>query len=941
MVKQQDFKTCNQSGFCRRHRAYADLADITTNHVSPYELVPGSVKVDEHKGLVTADLIDSVSKVPFTFSIAFFEKNTARVQIKEAKPPKPRYHEAAEFAIEKLPYYVPVKDASSTDDEVTVTFGDDKQNRLVLHKKPFQFEFSVNGVPAVSFNERGYLYYEHQRAKEDPPALEKQEAAAEDVPADHEQNLSDHEEEVKRLKEELEKDLWQETFNGKTDTKPHGPTSIGFDVNFPGSQHVYGIPQHAASFSLKATRGKDKTFDEPYRLYNFDVFEYEIDSPMALYGSIPFMLSQKSGLSSAIFWVNSAEMWIDVEKSAGTGTLAKLAKYIPFGTSKHTTSTSTSTHWYAESGELDFFVFLGPTPHEVVDAFTSLTGRPTMPQQFSLAYHQCRWNYLDQQDVAEVDANFDKYDIPYDVIWLDIEHTDGKKYFTWDPVKFATPKDMLKALDVKHRKMVTIIDPHIKKEDGYHIYKEAAGKGLYVKDKDGNDFEGWCWPGNSQWLDYTNPKAREYWANKFNYDQYESAPNLYTWNDMNEPSVFSGPEITMPKDNIHHNGWEHREVHNLYGMLLQRSTFDGHLLRSNNNDRPFILSRAFFAGTQRYGAIWTGDNFAKWDHMAASVPMILSIGLSGVTFAGADVGGFFGNPEPELLVRWYQLGAFQPFFRAHAHIDTKRREPWLFGEPYTGLIRDAIRERYKILPYIYTLAWESYLNGAPIMRPMFWEDIEDEGTFGIDDQFLLGRSILVKGVATQDQTSVDVYLPKSSVWYNYWTHAKVKSGTLKVETPLDTIAVFLRGGSILPRRERVRRSSSLMATDPYTLLVALDAEGKADGHLYADDGHSYAFQNGQYILNEFQFEEGTLSSRPIRIGSIGAGKELSVKESRKIGARVERVVVLGLKAVPKRVKLAGGDKVEFSSEKLVDGGLRVVVKMPEVWVGEKWSLVFE
>ena len=267
-VKQHDFKTCSQSGFCGRHRAYADLVDIAPEHASPYELVSNSVKVSEKKGLVTANLVDPTRKVPFTFSINLLEKNTARIQIKEAKPLKPRYNEVADFTIETLPAGVPAFNSSQSDEEVRVTFGQGGQNQLVLHKKPFRFEWSVNGVPAVSFNERGYFYYEHTRKKEQTPAIENQ------AGADGEEVVADHEKEVKRLKEELTKDLWEESFGGKTDTKPNGecfrqefstiphvircfhegPTSIGFDLKFPGSQHVYGIPQHASSLALKSTR---------------------------------------------------------------------------------------------------------------------------------------------------------------------------------------------------------------------------------------------------------------------------------------------------------------------------------------------------------------------------------------------------------------------------------------------------------------------------------------------------------------------------------------------------------------------------------------------------------------------------------------------------------------------------------------------------------------
>lgn len=380
-----------------------------------------------------------------------------------------------------------------------------------------------------------------------------------------------------------------------------------------------------------------------------------------------------------------------------------------------------SSHWMAESGLLDLFFFLGPTQELVFDQYTALSGRPQLPQAFAIGYHQCRWNYNTEQDALSVDAKFDEFGIPYDVLWLDIEHTDGKRYFTWDNVKFPNPIEMQKTLNAKGRKMVTIIDPHIKRDDNYYISKGAASKDLFVKNSDGTTtFNGHCWPGDSNWIDYTDQKGRDFWSDQFQFSKYKgSSPSLYTWNDMNEPSVFTGPEVTMQKDLIHSGNVEHRDVHNVYGMLQHRSTFEGHLKRSESKDRPFILSRAFFIGTQRYGAIWTGDNMASWEHLQASVPMLLSIGTAGITFAGADVGGFFLNPDAELLVRWYQIGSLQPFFRAHAHIDTKRREPWLFGEPYTTLIREAVVRRYKMLPYIYSLFEESSRNGSPIMRSLY------------------------------------------------------------------------------------------------------------------------------------------------------------------------------------------------------------------------------
>jgi alpha 1,3-glucosidase len=295
-----------------------------------------------------------------------------------------------------------------------------------------------------------------------------------------------------------------------------GASSIGFDISFPGSKNVYGIPEHTTSFSLKATRGPGASYSDPYRLYNLDVFEYILDSPMALYGAVPFMLSHKKDLSTGVFWLNSAEMWIDVE--------------IP-------ENGQVSTHWMAESGLVDLFFFLGPTQEDVFDSYTALTGRPQLPQKFAIAYHQCRWNYNTEQDALDVDINFDENSIPYDVLWLDIEHTDGKRYFTWDYNKFPNPSKMQTILADKGRKMVTIIDPHLKKDDGYYISKKAHELDIFIKNKDGSVYQGWCWPGDSNWLDYSNPKAREFWAEQFKYSNYkDSTPSLYTWNDMNEVS---------------------------------------------------------------------------------------------------------------------------------------------------------------------------------------------------------------------------------------------------------------------------------------------------------------------------------------------------------------------------------------------------------------------
>jgi len=337
---------------------------------------------------------------------------------------------------------------------------------------------------------------------------------------------------------------------------------------------------------------------------------------------------------------------------------------------------------------------------------------------------------------------------------------------------------------------------------------------------------------------------------------------------MNEPSVFNGPEVTMAKDKMH-GAVEHRDLHNMYGMLYTMATYKGHLLRSDNTLRPFILTRSAFAGSQRYAAIWTGDNTADWGHLEASVPMCLSLSISGMGFCGADIGGFFGNPDGELFVRWYQAAAFQPFFRSHAHIDTKRREPWLYSEGEMSLIRTAVRVRYSLLPLWYTLFYEQEMDGTPPMRPLWYEFPEDEDSYNKEGLHMVGSSLLVAPVLTKGSTQVNVYFPGSTLWYDMWSNEKLDvSGNMMYAAPFDKIPVFQRGGSIIPKRMRVRRSSVLMHNDPITLVIAPDKQGKATGTLYLDDGKSFDYQKGSKLYLEFTWDNGTLQSRLLSPGGM-------------------------------------------------------------------------
>ena len=656
---------------------------------------------------------------------------------------------------------------------------------LVVHFEPLRIELYHDGTLQIVANDRNLLHYEYTRDARGVSlgrSLSDAERHQGKEVADYgEDGLAIYTDGTKEEKRVLTTDSeesgtgsedWEENFGGHVDSKPRGPMSVGIDFSFPFAQHVYGIPEHTSPLSLPTTRsgsaGMPPKYQEPYRLYNLDVFEYELDETMALYGHIPFMAAHGlvggSGQTAGVFWFNPSETFIDISDGAQpSGTTGRAGQH-----------SFKESHWLSESGNVDFFLFPGPLPKDVFAQYTAIVGRQQLPPLFSLGYHQCRWNYRDEKDVAAVEGQFEALDYPMDVIWLDIEHTDGKRYFTWDKHVFPNPLEMQKNVSAHGRKMVTIVDPHIKRDNHFSVHKEATEKGLYIKNKDGNDFDGWCWPGSSSYLDFTDPGVRQWWAEQFALDKYVgSTMDLFTWNDMNEPSVFNGPEVSMPKDTKNLAGVEHREWHNLYGLYMQQATSMGLEQRKDiksdwmdwtaqpslSNSRPFVLSRAFWAGSQRFGAIWTGDNTAEWGHLKIASPMLLSINLAGLSFAGADVGGFFGEPGPELFTRWYQAGAFTPFFRGHAHHDTKRREPWSYGEPYTSILRSTAILRYTLLPYWYTTFHEAYALGYPVMRTMFTEFPSDPATFAIDDQWMVGSALLVKPITDAGQTVANVYFP--------------------------------------------------------------------------------------------------------------------------------------------------------------------------------------
>ena len=623
-------------------------------------------------------------------------------------------------------------------------------------------------------------------------------------------------------------------FQYHVDRFKNGATAVAMDVTFFGENiHFFGLPAHTLPFDLPQT---DR---EPIRLWNSDINSFEVNSPMAMYGSVPFLFAHAKDRNAGVLWLNPSETWIDLRYQSAN---EKTARFM------------------SEAGLIDIFLFCSHKPAEIMDMLTRLSGRPMMVPMFALGLHQSRWGYVTQEQVLSVSSQLDEIQIPHETIWLDLDYTEERKYMIWNR-DFPDPREMLAKMQTSKRGIVVIVDPHLKASTSYRLYKEARNKKLLLKNADGDEYNAKCWPGISAWPDFINPDARKWWASQFAYNKFEhSAPNLWIWNDMNEIAVFESVGMSAPKDVIHYNGHEEREVHNVYGSLMVTGTYKGLVQRDKKRDkRPFILSRAFFLGTQKYALVWSGDNTADWDHLRNSIQLVLSFGLGGQVFSGSDVGGFFDSPSPELLSRWYQVGAWcYPFFRVHCHHLSEYREVYKLSGVYQTVAKDAVYDRYRLMPYWYTLARQANMTGEPLIRPIWWYFDEPEFV-STDDKVFVGPALLVCPFLNQGNAHIDITLPQPARWFLYDTFAEVHHHH-KAEFNDGRTVVFAKGGSIIPIRKRIRKSVGFMEFDPITLRVFLDSEGQATGELYLDDGCTFAFLKGQYIHRQFTYYNCALKS---------------------------------------------------------------------------------
>lgn len=578
----------------------------------------------------------------------------------------------------------------------------------------------------------------------------------------------------------------------------------------PEDEHYYGFGEKAGPLDK---RGQAMT------MWNFDAFLWR-DSTDPLYVSVPFFLALRKGRAHGIFFDNTYRSSFDMGKES--------SDYYSFG---------------AEGGELDYYFIYGPHPKDVLTRFTELVGRMPLPPRWALGYHQCRYSYYPETRVREIADDFRRRRIPADAIWLDIDYMDGFRSFTWDRKPFPDFPGLIQDLARQHFKVVTIIDPAIKKDPNFWVYQQGVTGNHFCKVPDGSLFIGEVWAGESAFPDFTRPETRRWWAGL--YKELVDLGVRGIWNDMDEPAVFKRASRTMPLEvqhNLDGHPGDHRAAHNLYGMQLSRATYEG-LRALRPNERPFVLTRASFAGGHRYAAVWTGDNISNWDHLRLSVPSLLNLGLSGFAFAGPDVGGFAWSPSAELFTRWLQAGVFFPFLRDHTVKGSRDQEPWAYGPRHEALNRSAIELRYRLLPYLYALMEEAHRSGVPAMRPIFLEDPDDESVYSEDFRFLLGRSLLIAPVFSDATPDWEICLPRG-VWFDFWTDKKYEGGKCSVvSVTLEHAPVFVRAGAVIPSQPVVQNTEE-KPVGPLTLEVY--PGGETDFTLYDDDGISYEFEKGAF-----------------------------------------------------------------------------------------------
>jgi alpha-glucosidase len=590
---------------------------------------------------------------------------------------------------------------------------------------------------------------------------------------------------------------WQ-TFDGKLlrQEAPPQPEIFGFRLNSPLPREacIYGLGERAAPLNLRP--GK-------YRFWN--------QSPGGKYGpgwdplyiTMPLYLCLHNLGSYLVFYDNSFDGMAEVDATLSLSfTGGPLRYYLAFG-----------------------------SPQTLLERLAELTGTAPLPPRWALGFQQSKWGYRTQAEMQRVFQGFQERNLPLSVLTLDADYMDDYRTLTVDPSRYPDLPGFAAQVAKAGIHLVGSVNPGVKHEPGLELYERGRQADIYCKSPDGKPVVAVVWPGYVVYPDFTRPEVRQWWG-----DHYTRLLNLGLngfWHDMNEPECFvAWGDSTLPhctRFYLDGQGGDHHQAHNVFGMLVDRAGYEG-LHRLRPEQRPFILSRSGWVGVQRYAWTWTADVETSWRMLRQTIATVLGLGLCGVPYSGPDIGGFTGAPSPELFVRWFQIASFLPFFRTHCAFYLPCREPWEFGEEVLSILRAVLEQRYRLMPYWYTLAWESARTGYPIIRPLFWNDAHNRALWAVDDAFLVGDSLLVAPVIEEGRLNRNLILPQGG-WYGLADDRFHAGGTtVELDAPLEQVPALARAGSILPMADG----------DRLTLHLYRPLDNQVGGgRLYSDAGDGY------------------------------------------------------------------------------------------------------
>ena len=605
---------------------------------------------------------------------------------------------------------------------------------------------------------------------------------------------------------------WEELYE-------HGGNVVKMSKVSHDGESYYGLGDKPSNLNLKGRR---------YENWVTDSYAYTKESD-PIYKAIPFYTGIHHKKAYGIFFDNTFKSFFDFAHERRN-----------------------VTSFWAQGGEMNYYFIYGPKMEDVVANYTDLTGKPhQMPPLWTLGFHQCKWSYYPEAKVREITSKFRELQIPCDAIYLDIDYMEGFRCFTWNKDYFPDPKGMVQDLKDQGFKTVAIIDPGIKIDEDYSVFKEGLENDYFCKRADGPYMKGKVWPGECYFPDFTKRKVREWWSDLFK-ELIEDIGIKGVWNDMNEPAVMEVPNKTFPNDVRHDydgNPCSHRKAHNIYGMQMARATYHG-LKKFSYPKRPFVITRAAYSGTQRYTSTWTGDNVATWEHLSIANIQAQRMAMSGYSFVGSDIGGFAEQPQGELFARWIQLGVFHPFCRVHSSGDHGDQEPWSFDPEVTDIVRKFIEIRYQLLPYLYTAFWDYIKDGIPLLKSLVLFDQDDVHTHYRTDEFIYGDKILVCPVIEANARGRRMYFPKGK-WYNFWNNEIVEGGKETwVDADIDSMPIYVKEGAIIPKYPVQQYVGE--KTIEYVTLDVYYKQGKEVSKFYDDAHDGYDYTKGRYSLRTFK-----------------------------------------------------------------------------------------